>query len=78
MTVYENYIINHSLKEDLKEEMQSDDLIERGSEFQTEHVFGTNELRYELVRQKGWQYKWFDECEHVIGVECHVCPRRER
>ena len=53
MTVCENYIINHSLKEDLKEEMQSDDLIERGSEFQTEHVFGTNELRYELVRQKG-------------------------
>ena len=47
------YIFNHSLKEDLKEEMQSDDLIERGSEFQSEQVFGTNELRYELVRQKG-------------------------
>ena len=32
--------------------MQSDDLIERGSELQSEQVFGTNELRYELVRQK--------------------------
>jgi hypothetical protein len=44
------YILNHSLKEDLREEMQSDDLM---SEFQSEQVFGTNELRYELVRQKG-------------------------
>ena len=43
------YIFNHPLKEDLKE---SDDL-ERGSEFQSEQVFGTNELTYELVRQKG-------------------------
>ena len=33
------YIFNHSLKEDLKEEMQSDDLIERGSGFQSEQVF---------------------------------------
>ena len=32
--------------------MQSDDLIERGSELQSEQVFVTNELRYELVRQK--------------------------
>jgi hypothetical protein len=47
------YILNHSLKEDLKEEIQSDDLIGRGGEFQSEQVFGTNELRYELVRQRG-------------------------
>ena len=40
------YIFNHYLKKDLKEEMQSDVLIGRGSEFQSEQVFGTNELRY--------------------------------
>ena len=31
-----------SFKDDLKDEMESDYLIERGSEFQTEQVFGTN------------------------------------
>ena len=32
-----------SFKDDLKDEMESDDLTEIGSEFQTEQVFGTNE-----------------------------------
>ena len=31
----------------LKDEMESDDLTESGSEFQTEQVFGTTEYKYE-------------------------------
>ena len=39
-----------SFKDDLKDEMESDDLTESGSEFQTEQVFG---YKYEFERAWG-------------------------
>ena len=46
-------ILRKSRKDDLKEETVSDDLKQRGSKFQSEHVLGTNEFMYAFVRQKG-------------------------
>ena len=43
------YMLNHSLREDLNMEIESEDLIGRGSEFQSEQGLGTNEFRCEFV-----------------------------
>ena len=46
LCIYYNYV-EPFLKDD------SDDLTQKGSKFQSEHVLGTKECMYALVRQKG-------------------------
>ena len=42
-------MLSHSLREDLNMEIESEDLIGRDSEFQSEQVLGTNEFRCSIV-----------------------------
>ena len=42
-------MLSHFLREDLNMEIESEDLIGRGSEFQSEQVLGINEFRCDFV-----------------------------
>ena len=47
---YVYYMLSHSRNDEIN---ISDDLTQKGSKFQSEHVLGTKECMYALVRQKG-------------------------